>query len=132
MTQGADHIAAGRGRALAVAATVVLTAACADKSNAPRAIAGADPDRGFGIARDVGCFACHAAPGVAWPRGAAGPSLDGFGSRPLIAGRLPNQPDVLAAWLIDAPSLAPATGMPPMPLSDAQARDVAAWLYTVE
>lgn len=120
------------GPAGSVVLTALLLAACADKSDAPRAIAGADPKRGFEIARAVGCFACHAAPGVNWPRGSSGPALDGFGVRPLIAGRLPNQPDVLTVWLTDAPSLAPATGMPPMPLSDAEARDIAAWLYTLE
>lgn len=120
------------GTAGSVVLTALLLAACADKSDLPRQIAGADPKQGFATAREVGCFACHAAPGMSWPRGGAGPTLDGFGSRPLIAGRLPNQPDVLTVWLVDAPSLAPATGMPPMPLSDAEARDIAAWLYTLE
>ena len=55
----------------------------------------------------VGCAACHAIPGIDWPEGRSGPSLEGFGASPLIAGRLPNQPDVLTAWLIDPPSLAP-------------------------
>ena len=50
----------------------------------------------------------------------------------MIAGRFPNQPEVLTAWLIDAPSLSPETGMPPMPLTGAEARDVAAWLYTLD
>ena len=63
-----------------------------------------------------------------WPKGASGPSLEGFGERPFIAGRLPNQPDVLTAWVADAPSLSPETAMPPMPLTESEARDVAAWL----
>ena len=50
----------------------------------------------------------------------------------MIAGRLPNQPDVLTAWLIDAPSLAPGTAMPPSPITEAEARDIAAWLYTLD
>ena len=58
--------------------------------------------------------------------------LAGFGARPFIAGRLPNQPGVLTRWLIDAPSLDPGTAMPPMPLNQAQARDVAAYLYTLD
>ena len=40
--------------------------------------------------------------------------------------------DVLVRWLIDAPSLDPGTGMPPMPLTQAQARDVAAYLYELD
>lgn len=80
----------------------------------------------------VGCAACHVIPGIDWPQGVAGPSLEGFASRPMIAGRLPNQPGVLTAWLVDAPSLSPGTGMPPMPLTEAEARDVAAYLYTLD
>lgn len=110
----------------------ILLAACADKTDTPRQIAGADPGRGLAVMERVGCAACHVIPGVDWPRGRAGPSLEGFGASPMIGGRLPNQPDVLIAWLIDAPSLAPATAMPPMPLSRTEARDVAAYLYTLD
>ncbi len=60
-----------------------------------------------------------------------GGSLEGFADRPLIAGRLPNQPDILVRWLLDPPSLAPDTAMPPSALSQAQARDLAAYLYTL-
>lgn len=108
-----------------------MLAACGDQGNPPRTIAGANPDRGLAIMERVGCAACHEIPGVDWPRGRAGPSLRGFGASSMIAGQLPNQPDVLAAWLIDAPSLAPETGMPPMPITEAEARDVAAYLQTL-
>ena len=105
---------------------------CADKSDLPRQIAQGDASRGLEIVREVGCAACHKIPGVAWPEGRTAGNLAGFGARPLIAGRLPNQPDVLVRWLIDAPSLDPGTGMPPMPLTQAQARDVAAYLYELD
>lgn len=49
----------------------------------------------------------------------------------MIAGRLPNQPEVMATFVRDAPSLAPDTGMPSMPLTETEARDVAAYLYTL-
>ncbi|HYD28063.1 c-type cytochrome [Brevundimonas sp.] len=106
--------------------------ACGDQSPPPRPVAGADPARGLEVVERVGCAACHAIPGVEWPEGRAGPSLKGFGASPMIAGRFPNQPDVLTAWLVDAPALSPETGMPPMPISEAEARDVAAWLYTLD
>lgn len=110
----------------------LLTAACADKSGGPREIVGADPARGLEIAGKVGCAACHETPGIAWPRGETGPSLDGFGDSPLIAGRFPNQPDQLVRWVRDAPSMAPETAMPATPITEAEARDVAAWLYTLQ
>ena len=111
---------------------MVLLAACGDKAEPPRTVAGADPARGLAVVKRVGCAACHAIPGIDWPQGRTGPSLKGFGARPMIGGRLPNRPEVLTVWLIDAPSLSPETGMPPTPITEAEARDVAAWLYTLD
>lgn len=119
-----------RRRALAI--LPLLLAACVDKADLPRQVAQGDAARGLAVVREAGCAACHKVPGVAWPEGRSASNLAGFGARPLIAGRLPNQPDVLVRWLIDAPSLDPGTGMPPMPLSQSQARDVAAYLYTLD
>lgn len=114
-----------------LAVALMSLCACADKTDAPRAIAGADTARGLVVIERVGCAACHRIPGVAWPTGAVGGTLDRFADRSLIAGRLPNQPDTLVHWLRDAPSLSPETGMPPMPITDAEARDIAAYLYTL-
>ena len=107
----------------------MLTAGCADKSTTVRDLVGADPERGRRVAEAAGCAACHAMPGIAWPRGRVGGDLSGFADRVLIAGRFPNQPQTLVRWLRDAPSLAPDTGMPSTGLSEADARDVAAYLY---
>lgn len=79
----------------------------------------------------AGCAACHAIPGVNWPEGGLGPSLAGFGEQGLIAGQLPNRPDVLARFVREAPALLPGTTMPAMPLNEKEARDVAAYLYTL-
>ncbi|KAK0331033.1 hypothetical protein LTR94_030501, partial [Friedmanniomyces endolithicus] len=102
------------------------------KADLPRQVSQGDPAKGLTVVREVGCAACHNIPGVAWPKGRSGSNLAGFGARPMIAGRLPNQPDVLMAWLIDAPSLDPQTAMPALPLTKDQARDVAAYLYTLD
>jgi sulfur-oxidizing protein SoxX len=118
-------------RRLAVLVSVLLCG-CAEKDGLPRQIAGADPAKGLAAMEQTGCASCHAIPGIDWPRGAVGGALAGFGARPLIAGHLPNRPDLLVQWVRDAPSLAPQTAMPAMPLSPAQARDVAAYLYTLD
>ncbi len=78
----------------------------------------------------VGCGACHSIPGI-WPKGEVGPALDRFGRQSLIAGRLPNRPDILASFLRDAPLLLPGTAMPDMPLTEEEARDAAAYLYAL-
>jgi len=109
----------------------ILLCGCSDKTNPPRTIAGADADAGLEVIQRVGCGACHVIPGVEWPQGASGPALKGFADSPMIAGRFPNRPAVLVDFMIDAPSMAPDTGMPPMPLTEEEARDVAAYLYTL-
>ena len=93
---------------------------------------GADAAAGLAVIERVGCAACHRIPGVDWPTGAVGGSLAGFADRSMIAGRFPNQPQALAVWVRNAPSMDPTTGMPAMPISPAEARDVAAYLYTLE
>jgi len=120
------------GRRAAACALALALCACVDKSDLPRPVVQADAAAGLAVIKEVGCAACHRIPGVAWPEGRSGSNLAGFGARPLIAGRLPNQPDVLIRWLIDAPSMDPGTAMPPMPLTQDQARDVAAFLYTLD
>lgn len=116
----------------ATAAALLSLCACADKSDAPRAIAGADAGQGLAVIDRVGCAACHRIPGVAWPTGSVGGSLSGFADRSLIAGRFPNQPEILVRWLRDAPSMSAETGMPPIPITEDEARDVAAYLYTLK
>lgn len=106
--------------------------ACAEKSAAPRQIVGADAKRGLALIEAEGCAACHRIPGVKWPEGAVGGALDGFARQAMIAGRYPNRPEVLTAWLRDAPAMAPDTAMPASGLDEAQARDVAAYLYTLD
>lgn len=113
-------------------ACAVLAAACQDVGVQQQPIAGADADRGRRAIQRVACGACHKIPGVSWPEGRVGPSLDGFADQALIAGRFPNEPQILAQWVRNAPALAPQTGMPPMPLSEQEARDVVAYLYTLD
>lgn len=94
--------------------------------------AGADPARGLVLIGEVGCAACHVIPGVDWPSSRVGPSLEGFSSRSLIGAGIPNQPEPLAAFVRNAPAYSPQGGMPPMPLTESEARDVAAYLLTLE
>ena len=91
-----------------------------------------DPERGRAALAELECGACHAIPGVRGPRSHLGPPLAGFAHSVYIAGRFPNTPEVLARWVRDAPALAPETAMPAVTMSDRQARDIAAYLYTLE
>ena len=106
-----------------------LIAACKPPSDARWATDPAAAERGIAAIERVQCAACHDIPGVTWPRGRTGPSLQDFGDRGLIAGTLPNRPDVLAAFIKNAPAVKPGTPMPPIPVTVSEARDIAAYLY---
>lgn len=109
--------------------SLLLAAGCKPPPQGTNHMPRADAARGKAAIERVGCGACHTIPGIAWPQGAAGPSLQGFARQALIAGRLPNRPDRLAAFVRNAPATLPDTSMPAMPLTEAEARDVAAYLY---
>jgi cytochrome c1 len=63
--------------------------------------------------------------------GLVGPPLAGFAGRAYIAGRLPNRPDELVAWIRNPTLVDPETAMPDMGLSEEEAKHVAAYLYTL-
>jgi cytochrome c1 len=108
------------------------TAACDkdDAEDAPVAIGG-NPHRGAELIGHLGCGSCHSIPGVRGADGHVGPPLDNIGDRTMVAGMLPNTPANLIAWLRAPQSVVPGNAMPNMELSDHDARDVAAYLYTL-
>jgi cytochrome c1 len=60
------------------------------------------------------------------------PPLDAFARRTFIAGILPNTPANLVRWVVDPQAVDPRTAMPKLGLTQAQAQDVAAYLYTLD
>lgn len=60
-----------------------------------------------------------------------GPDLDRVGSRVYLGGVLVNTPANMHQWLKDPPAVDPKTAMPNVGLNDDEARDVAAYLYTL-
>lgn len=117
---------------LAAGAVAAVATGCDDGRAVARAeVAGGDPARGAAVIRDAGCGACHTIPGVDGARGLVGPPLTSWSRRSYIAGSLPNSPENLVRWISDPPSVEPATAMPDLDLSAGEARDVAAYLYTL-
>jgi|SRR6185437_16011977 len=113
-------------------ALLAFAAACAPGPASSRA-RDADPNHGRELAQAAGCGACHVVPGIEGSPGAdqIGPPLAGFFRRASIAGMLPNTPDELLNWLRAPQSLKPGNAMPDLGLSDADARDIAAYLYLI-
>ena len=112
----------------AVAAAIALCG-CARSERKELIVAGGDAGRGRAALIAFECGACHRIPGIPGARGTVGPPLDGFRERVYIAGRHPNLPDRLVAWIRDAPSVDPGTAMPDLDVSESEARDIAAYLY---
>jgi cytochrome c1 len=117
-------------RALSLAALLPALAAVGCSGGAPPSGFG-DPDRGrITVVREA-CGSCHTIPGVDQADGLAGPPLGGFASRTMVAGMLPNTPQNLMLWLKSPQAAVPGNAMPDMGLTDRQAADVAAFLYTL-
>src|SRR5579871_2488317 len=89
------------------------------------------PRHGKELIQAYGCGACHIIPGIRTARGLVGPPLTLFGERTMIAGELPNAPGNLVRWVQNPPAVEPNTAMPNLGLSQSQAEDVAAYLYTL-
>ena len=71
-------------------------------------------------------------PGIEDTRGKVGPPLDFWSRRTYIAGEVPNTPDYLIRWIQDAPGVDPMTAMPNVHVKEADARDIASYLYTLK
>ena len=87
-----------------------------------------DPARGRIAIQQYACTACHRIPGIVGPKSHTGPPLEAIGSRKYIAGILPNNFDNLVRWLRQPQSVDPQTAMPDTGLTEADARDIAAYL----
>jgi cytochrome c2 len=90
-----------------------------------------DAEHGRALIAQFRCGSCHTIPGVHGAVGQVAPPLEWFSRRSYIGGELPNTPDNLQRWLLDPPAVEPGTAMPNLGLRPAQARDIAAYLWTL-
>jgi cytochrome c oxidase subunit 2 len=98
----------------------------------PRPAAGTEAADGEAVFLDQACSGCHRVAGTQ-AAGTKGPDLSDMGSRPTLgAGTAPNDPETLARWIRDAPALKPGVKMPPIELSDREARAVVAYLDSLD
>lgn len=118
----------------AVAALLAALAlgGCGSEAAEPPAPSAGDARAGRVAIARFGCTTCHTIPGVPGPQGLVGPPLEAWSRHPYIAGKFPNEPGILVRWIVDPPSLAPETAMPDSGVTAREARDMAAYLYTLE
>jgi mono/diheme cytochrome c family protein len=93
---------------------------------------GAAAERGRIALSQYACPACHTIPGVTSSYPKVGPPLAGMASRRLIAGRLANTPDNMVQWLRKPNIIKLDTAMPDMGVTEVHARDMAAYLATLD
>jgi cytochrome c len=94
-------------------------------------VPGGNRQRGAQALRDYGCGYCHHIPGVEEGEGRVAMPLDNWGDRQLIAGQFPNNVEFLIPWIQDPPGMLPSTTMPNLGVSEQEARDMIAYLYTL-
>jgi len=95
-------------------------------------LTGGDPHAGEEAVVRYGCGSCHTIPGLTQAHGMVGPPLGGFAGRVYVAGVLSNTPDNVMGWVKDPQGIDPQTAMPNTGVTDADARDIAAFLYTLK
>lgn len=117
-------------------AALALAAACetrarVDEREAMQLTQGGRPGMGRRWMEIYGCGGCHVVPGVPGARGRVGPPLDNVAARLFVAGVTENKPDNLIAWIQDPQRVDSSTAMPKTGVTERQARDIAAYLYTL-
>jgi cytochrome c1 len=131
---------AALGRGLWAAALLLALAACqaepqtgtgaANPAEARPQPAG-DAARGWAALQAYGCQTCHAIPGLPGAAAYVGPPLTAWADRQYIAGNLVNTPDNLVRWILDPQAIEPGTAMPNAGVTEEDARDMTAYLYTL-
>ena len=119
---------------IALVTAFLLLTSCigGEMPRAYQTISGGVASRGKRVIEQKSCGSCHTIPGIPDAQGLVGPPLFFFARRTYIAGELPNTPENLVKWVVSPQSVEPKTAMPTLGLSQQQARDVAAYLYTLQ
>jgi cytochrome c len=114
-----------------LAAAAVATACASTSRTSPPQVPRGDPQLGAVDIVHFGCGACHIIPGIDGATGLAGPPLIHWSHRGFIAGEIANNGPNLIRWIMDPKAIEPNTAMPDLGVSEQQARDIAAYLFTI-
>ncbi|ACK52286.1 cytochrome c class I [Methylocella silvestris BL2] len=112
---------------LGACALALLCSAC-DLTHPERA---SEARQGATLISALGCGSCHTIPGIDGASANVGPSLEGIGSRIYVAGVLRNTPENLQRWIQHPQEVVPNNAMPDLPIDDASARKIVAYLETL-
>jgi cytochrome c2 len=104
-------------------------AGCSKRPPENDPLTGGNPRTGQQLIARYGCAACHEIKGIAHADSKVGPSLTEMRSQGYVAGVLPNSASNLIKWIEHPRAVDPKTAMPELGVSEAEARDMAAYLY---
>ncbi|NPV08835.1 MAG: c-type cytochrome [Anaerolineae bacterium] len=119
-------------RKAATLSLALVILACGSAPGQPvHEVPGGDPVRAAEAFRVRGCVSCHTIPGIRLANATVGPPLTDFADRMYIAGTLLNTTDNLLTWILTPQAVEPGTAMPNMGMTEQEARDMTAYLYTL-
>ena len=117
-------------------AAAAVTAGCANPEREARSPAQmttiGDPERGAELISSYGCATCHTVPGVRGADGLVGPPLTQIALRTYLAGEIANSAANMQRWIRDPQSIEPGTAMPDLGVTERDAADITAYLYTLD
>jgi cytochrome c2 len=110
---------------------LVTLTACGAWTPEEREVPGGDRRRGEQAFQDYGCGYCHIIPGVDDAEGTVAMPLLDWGDRQLIAGQFPNTYEYMVPWIQDPPGMLPSTTMPNLGVTQQDALDMTAYLFSL-
>ena len=128
---GVAHSAARTVVTLIVAAAMMSSSGCRRAAAEAEVLTGGDSERGRTELVSLGCIGCHEVDGIRGATATVAVPLRGVAMRQYLAGRLPNTPSNMMRWIQHPQAVSPGTAMPDLGVGDQQARDIAAYLYTM-
>lgn len=117
---------------LATVAIAAVTGCGTSPAKQASAIEGGDAERGKAAIARYGCPACHTIPGIEGATAMVGPPLTQIAVRQYLGGHLQNTPANMVRWIQHPQQIDPKNAMPELGVTDADAKDIVAYLYTLK
>jgi len=111
-------------------ALACMLAACGRQPPSHEPLTGGNPRVGRQLIEQYGCAACHQIKDIPHSESKVGPSLKEIRDSSYVGGVVPNSAANLEKWIMHPRALSPNTAMPELGVTPAQARDIAAYLYS--
>jgi cytochrome c2 len=109
---------------------LALVGGCSKQPPTSEPMTGGNPRVGQQLIARYGCAACHQIKGIANADSKVGPSLNEIRDSSYVGGVLPNSADNLMKWIMHPRAVSPNTAMPELGVTQGEARDMAAYLYS--